>query len=60
MYEEIDIQYMKYRLADYFEDAGFADVYNREIKHYSAEKTIEIFKDTFGEDEPMYDSEGTY
>ena len=55
--ENMDIGYMKYRLADYYEDAGFANVYEREIKHYSDEKTIRMFKETFGEDEPMYDSE---
>ena len=44
-------------LAEYFENAGFANVYEREIKHYSAEQTIRVFKDTFGEDEPMYERE---
>jgi hypothetical protein len=59
MNEEIDIQYMRYRLADYYEDAGFADVYERELKNYSSEKTKELFINAFGEDEPMYDSEDT-
>lgn len=59
MNEEIDIQYMRYRLADYYEDAGFADVYERELKNYSSEKIKELFINTFGEDEPMYDSEDT-
>ena len=55
--EEIDIEYMKYMLGEYFENSGFANVYEREIKHYSAEQTIRVFKDTFGEDEPMYERE---
>ena len=33
MNEGTDIQYMRYRLADYYEDAGFADVYERELKN---------------------------
>ena len=59
MNEEIDIQYMRYRLADYYEDAGFADVYERELKNYSSEKIKELFINAFGEDESMYDSEDT-
>ena len=59
MNEETDIQYMRYRLADYYEDAGFADVYERELKNYSSEKNKELFINAFGEDEPMYDSEDT-
>lgn len=59
MNEETDIQYMRYRLADYYEDAGFADVYERELKNYSSERITELFINTFGEDEPMYDSEDT-
>ena len=55
--EDIDIEYMQYTLAEYFENAGFANVYEREIKHYSDEQTIRVFKDTFGEDEPMYKRE---
>ena len=43
MNKEIDIQYMRYRLADYYEDAGFADVYERELKNYSSEKIKELF-----------------
>lgn len=50
---------MRYRLADYYEDAGFADVYERELKNYSSEKIKELFINAFGEDEPMYDSEDT-
>ena len=59
MNEEIDIQYMRYRLADYYEDAGFADVYEKELKNYRSEKIKELFINAFGEDEPMYDSEDT-
>ena len=59
MNEETDIQYMRYRLADYYEDAGFADVYERELKNYSSEKIKELFINAFGEDEPTYDSEVT-
>jgi len=59
MNKEIDIQYMRYRLADYYEDAGFADVYERELKNYSSERITELFINAFGEDEPMYDSEDT-
>ena len=55
--EDIDIEYMQYTLAEYFENSGFANVYEREIKHYSDEQTIRVFKDTFGEDEPMYKRE---
>ena len=47
----MNIEDMRDELAEYYECAGFKDIYNREIKHKTDEKIIEMYKITFGEDE---------
>ena len=44
------IEDMRDELAEYYECAGFKDIYKREIKHKTNEEIITMYKLTFGED----------
>lgn len=44
------IEDMRDELAEYYECAGFKDIYKREIKHKTNEEIITMYKHTFGED----------
>ena len=41
--EEIDIEYMKYTLTEYFENSGFADAHNREVKDMPLKTLIQVY-----------------
>lgn len=45
------IEDMRDELAEYYECAGFKDVYNRVIKYKTDEEIIKMYIDAFGEDE---------
>lgn len=44
----MDIEEMRYELAEYYETAGFADVYNKVLVNKSDAEIIELYKDAFG------------
>lgn len=44
------IEDMRYDLAEYYECAGFKDVYNRVIKHKSDEEIVIMYKDVYCDD----------
>lgn len=41
------VEKMRYELAEYYECAGFADVYNRVIKHKTDNEIISMYKEVF-------------
>ena len=45
------IEDMRDELAEYYEAAGFENYYDRVLKHKTNDEIIEMYKNTFGEDE---------
>ncbi len=46
----IDIEDMRFELAEYYECAGFKDIYERVLKHKSDNEISEMYKTEFGKD----------
>ena len=47
--EEKSVQEMAFELAEYAENSGFKDYYNRKLRGKSDEEIIRLYKEVFGE-----------
>lgn len=47
--KEKNIQEMAYELAEYAENSGFKDYYNRKLRGKSDEEIIKLYNEVFGE-----------
>lgn len=47
----MNIEDMRDELAEYYECAGFKDCYERVIKYKTDDEIVDMYKNTFGEDE---------
>lgn len=46
----MNVEDMRYYLAEYYENAGFADVYNRVIKHKTDDEIKAMYEDVYSDD----------
>lgn len=46
---------MRCELAEFYEAAGFENYYDRVLKQKTNDEIIEMYKNTFGEDEVQYE-----